>query len=113
MLAATALPTAAVLTGHTSAVESVAFSPDGKTLATGSDDGSVRLWDVASRRQIGRPLTSQSGEVRSVAFSPDGKTLATGGRRRYGAAVGRGQPSTDRPASHQPDRHGPLGGIQS
>ena len=68
----------APLTGHTLAVTSVAFSPDGKTLATGSDDSTVRLWDVAARRALGTPLTGHTNSVRSVAFSPDGRTLATG-----------------------------------
>ncbi len=78
MLAAASLPGIAVMTGHTDAVCSVAFSPDGKTLATGSGDKSVRLWDVASHRQIGSPLTGHTDEASSsVAFSPDGKTLAT------------------------------------
>jgi WD40 repeat protein/transcriptional regulator with XRE-family HTH domain len=76
MLAAAALPIA-ILTSHTGAVCSVAFSPDGKILATGNSDGTVRLWDVATHRQI-TTLTGHAGEVLSVAFSPDGKTLATG-----------------------------------
>ena len=58
----------------------MAFSPDGKTLATGSDDGTARLWDVATRRRIGSLSNGDADEpVDSVAFSPDGKTLATGG----------------------------------
>ena len=70
------------LTGPTSPVNSVAFSPDGKTLTTGSHDGTVRLWDVATRRQIGNPFTGHTGPVTSVAFSSDGKTLATGSHDR-------------------------------
>jgi WD40 repeat protein/transcriptional regulator with XRE-family HTH domain len=75
MLAAAALPMA-ILTGHTGAVFSVAFSPDGKILATGNDHGTVRLWDLATHRQI-TTLIRHRGVVLSVAFSPDGKTLAT------------------------------------
>src|SRR5205814_1070725 len=60
-------------------VNSVAFSPDGRTLAAGNTDGTVRLWDVTSRRQIGDPLNGHDGVIHSVAFSGDGKTLATGG----------------------------------
>jgi len=56
---------AATLTGHTNYVNSVAFSPDGKTLASGSDDGTVRLWDVASRQPVGGPLTGHTGGVSS------------------------------------------------
>ncbi|MCP4104854.1 MAG: WD40 repeat domain-containing protein [Desulfobacteraceae bacterium] len=58
-------------------VNAVAFSPDGKTLASGADDNTVRLWDVASGKEI-RRLEGHRKRVVSVAFSPDGKTLASG-----------------------------------
>ena len=82
MLAAATRPGIAVLTGHASPVNAVAFSPDGRTLASGGSDGgdgAVRLWDVATRRQIGGPLTGLAGRCCAVAFSPDGTTLASGG----------------------------------
>jgi WD40 repeat protein len=66
------------LTTSIGPVYSVAFSPDGKTLAAGSADGTVGLWDVATGQQIGDPLAAPGGPVYSVAFSPDGKTLAAG-----------------------------------
>jgi hypothetical protein len=60
-------------------VFSVAFSPDGKTLAAGAWDGSIRLWDVATGKEL-RQYTGHSGWVRSVVFSPVGKILASGGK---------------------------------
>jgi WD40 repeat protein len=67
-----------LLTGHQSAVFAVAFSLDGRTLATGSADGTIRLWDLS--RPTVRPVTlSTDAVVRSLAFSPDGLVLASGG----------------------------------
>jgi len=64
-----------VLRVHSALVSSVAFSPDGKNIFTGSADGTAQLWDAAARRPLGNPLP---GPADAVAFSPDGKTLATG-----------------------------------
>jgi WD40 repeat protein len=64
------------LIGHTRAVYAVAFSPDGKLLATASVDETARLWDATTGQTV-RALTSRSGFVRAVAFSPNGQLLAT------------------------------------
>ena len=67
------------LHGHAEWVYSVAFSPDGQTLASGGVDGMVMLWDVARGLPRGEPLRGRREAVNSVAFSPDGQTLASGG----------------------------------
>jgi WD40 repeat protein len=57
-------------------VESVAFSPDGQTLATGDANGSAYVWDVAAAKLLTTLTDPGSAGINSVAFSPDGKTLA-------------------------------------
>jgi class 3 adenylate cyclase len=63
------------LQGHAAAVTSVVFSPDGKILATGSDDKSVKLWDIGSHREL-TSLPGPTDLVHTVRFSPDGKLVA-------------------------------------
>ena len=65
--------------GHRSVITSIAFSPDGKTLASGSEGHIIRLWDV-NTGQHKHTFTGHTGHVRSIAFSPDGKTLASASR---------------------------------
>ena len=63
--------------GHRNKVESVAFSPNGKLIATASSDRTIRLWDSASGAELLK--LSQEGTGRCVLFTPDGKHLASGG----------------------------------
>jgi hypothetical protein len=67
---------ALTLKGHTGLVSSVAFSRDGKRLASGSYDKTVKVWDAATGQEI-LTLKGHTGYVKSVAFSPDGKRLAS------------------------------------
>jgi WD domain, G-beta repeat len=63
---------------HTHWVQCVAYSPDGKKLVTCSQDGSVKLWDAETRREL-RSYTGHTDAVRAVAIAPDNKTVASAG----------------------------------
>ncbi|KAK6967090.1 WD40 repeat-like protein [Favolaschia claudopus] len=67
-----------IIQGHSEYVTSVAFSPDGKQIVSGSDDNTVRVWDAVTGVAIGSPLEGHSHWVTSVAFSPDGKQIVSG-----------------------------------
>ena len=69
--------TVMVLQRHTTEVDSVAFSPDGKTLASGGKDTLIKLWDVKTGSLM-RTLSGHTRSVESLASSPDEKTLVTG-----------------------------------
>ena len=100
------------LLGHTDAVISVAYSPDGETLATGSADKTIRLWDASTGTHI-KTLRGHVNWVRSVAYSPDGSTLASGSAdntvRLWDASTGRflktlrGHTDTVRCVAYSPD----------
>jgi len=65
-----------VQTGHTNAINSVAFAPDGRTLASGSVDNTIKLWDVVTGTEL-RSLRGHTDDINSVAFTPDGRMLAS------------------------------------
>ena len=82
----------ATLKGNTGIVTSVVYSPDGRTIANGSSNEMVCLWDT-STGQLKTTLTPGKVEegkynTESVAYSPDGTTLAIGSRERNGASMG-------------------------
>ena len=72
----------ATLAGHSWIVTCAAFSPDGKCLATGSQDGTCKIWDVAGKKIL-YTLPNEGGAIWSVAFTPDGSRLMLAGNDRH------------------------------
>ena len=71
-----------VLQGHKEDVISVAFSPDGRHIVSGSYDWTVQLWDAQTGGQVGNPLRGHTSSVCSVAFSPNGRYIVSGSHDR-------------------------------
>ncbi len=71
------------LIGHFGSIQSIVFSPDGRTVASGSTDGTIKLWDVITGDELPLNLTGHSKTVNSLAFSPDGTILASGSGDSY------------------------------
>ncbi len=102
-MVAVGVPGATPFGGHAGPVNCVAFSPDGATFVTGGDDGVLRLWDLAERRQIAQFFMARPGMrwdqyVGAVAFSPDGGSVAAGyddGLQVWSVFEGGERPSVD------------------
>jgi WD40 repeat protein/uncharacterized caspase-like protein len=71
--------------GHSISVSPVAFSPDGRSTMSGSQDNTIKLWDVATGRLL-RTFQGHRAEVKSVAFSPDGRSVLSGSSELWGSS---------------------------
>src|SRR5262249_53683713 len=72
-----------VRAGHNDAVSCLAFAPDGRTLASGSWDSTVRLWHLATGQEVAT-LEGHRGRIHCLVFAADGRTLASGGETPEG-----------------------------
>ena len=73
---------------HSRVVNSIAFSPDGRSLVSGSDDRSVCVWNIRDGSSKKLPVTDRPGFFLSVVFSPDGRYIAAGDFSRFAPDMG-------------------------
>ncbi|CCA71244.1 hypothetical protein PIIN_05182 [Serendipita indica DSM 11827] len=80
------------LQGHEGPIVTIAFSPDGSRIVSGSSDKTIRLWDAATGQPLGEPLRGHTSSVNAIAFSPDGSRIVSGSSdntiRSWDAATG-------------------------
>jgi WD40 repeat protein len=104
------------LEGHTGGVNSVAYSPDGQRIISGSDDNTIRIWDAVTGVAVGKPLMGHTKRVWSVAYSPDGRRIISGSDdmtiriwdAMTGTGVGNppeGHTMNSKSIAHSPDGH--------
>ncbi|EIW80774.1 WD40 repeat-like protein [Coniophora puteana RWD-64-598 SS2] len=64
-------------TGHESGINTISYSPDGKSIATGSGDNTIRVWDANSGRQVGNTMRGHTNDVYNISYSPSGNSLVS------------------------------------
>ena len=97
-----------VLEGHLAGISTLAWSPDSRAIASGSDDKSIRLWDVATGKSYPHPLRGHHNYVSTIAFSPKGNMLVSGS---YDEAVFLWDIRTGRIMRSLPAHSDPVGGV--